>query len=185
VTSTLGFGLLGLLARGPASGYDIARQLREGIQPFWHARHSQIYPELARLEADQLVSHQRVEQRDRPDKKLFSITDAGRVALSEWVTSPFDVEPIRDELTLRAYSLWVADPLRAADVFRAQAQQHRDQLARYEQVERDMQRQWGPQLTRPDTPEFASYATLRRGLAHERELTEWCAWLADAVTRPH
>ena len=50
VTSTLGFALLGLLARGPLSGYDISAQLARGVGPFWHARHSQIYPELARLE---------------------------------------------------------------------------------------------------------------------------------------
>ena len=87
MTSTLGFALLGLLARAPRSGYDIATQLKAGVGPFWHARHSQIYPELARLEADGLVSHERVEQRDRPDKKVFSVLPAGLSALAQWITS--------------------------------------------------------------------------------------------------
>jgi hypothetical protein len=46
-----------------------------------------------------------------------------------------------------------------------------------------MEDTYGERLARPDTPEFASYATLRRGLGFERELAEWCGWLADALER--
>lgn len=183
MTSTLGFALLGLLARGPRSGYDIAAQLKEGVGPFWHARHSQIYPELARLEADELVSHERVAQHDRPDKKVFSVLPAGRAALAEWVTSAFDGHQVRDELTLRAYSVWLADPHAAAVVFRGQAQQHLEQLARYEGFRLEMEHTYGPALLRPETPEFATHATLQRGLAYERELATWCGWMADALER--
>ena len=181
VTSTLGFALLGLLARGPRSGYDIAAQLKEGVGPFWHARHSQIYPELARLEADGLVSHERVAQHDRPDKKVFSVLPAGQAALSAWVASPFDGHQVRDELTLRAYSVWLAEPLAAAAVFRAQESQHRAQLAEYEAYRLTMEQTCGPRLRQVQAPEFATYATLQRGLAHERELATWCAWMAVAL----
>src|SRR5467141_3325089 len=103
MTTTLGYALLGLLARGPLSGYDIAAQLKRGVGPFWHARHSQIYPELARLAASELVTHVRVEQYDRPDKKVYSLTPAGLAALEAWLTSPLPPEHQRDELTLRAF----------------------------------------------------------------------------------
>src|SRR4030088_3080721 len=109
MTTTLGYALLRPLARGPLSGYDIAAQLKHGAGPFWHARHSQIYPELARLQADGLLSHGRVEQLDRPDKKVISVPPLGRERLVEWVTSALSPDQIRDELTLRAYSVWVAD----------------------------------------------------------------------------
>jgi Virulence activator alpha C-term len=33
------------------------------------------------------------------------------------------------------------------------------------------------------TPEFATYATLRRGIGYENELAEWCAWLAADLER--
>src|ERR1043165_4912310 len=61
------YALLGMLAREPLSGYDIARQLRTALGFVWQAPHSQIYPELARLEAHGLVPHARVEQRERPE----------------------------------------------------------------------------------------------------------------------
>src|SRR6476646_1735266 len=72
-TGTLGYALLGLLARQPRWGYDLARRMQEPIGYFWHANHSQIYPELAALETDGLVTHEVVQQWDRPDKKLYSI----------------------------------------------------------------------------------------------------------------
>ena len=176
MTSTLGYALLGLLARGPLSGYDIAAQLRRGIGPFWHARHSQIYPELARLEADGLVEYQVVEQHDRPAKKVYEVTGAGIDALAEWVALPLEQATIRDELTLRAYSVWLANPARAAALVREHERLHRKRLARYEEYRRDAER--SPYVSDPQTPEFATYATLRRGIGYERELAEWCAWLA-------
>ena len=114
---------------------------------------------------------------------MFSVLPAGRAALAEWVTSPFDGHQVRDELTLRAYSVWLADPHAAAAVFRAEARQHLEQLGRYEGYRLEMERTSGPALKRPETPEFATHATLQRGLAYERELATWCAWLADALER--
>ena len=47
----------------------------------WQARHSQSYPELARLEGEGLVGHRVVERQDRPDKKVYEITGTGLEAL--------------------------------------------------------------------------------------------------------
>jgi hypothetical protein len=64
------------------------------------------------------VAHQVVEQDDRPDKKVYAVTEAGRAALRAWVASELDEAPVRDELVLRAYSVWLADPGAAAALFR-------------------------------------------------------------------
>src|SRR3712207_7997506 len=47
----------------------LSSRMRARVGFFWQARHSQIYPELARLEEGGLVTHHVVEQSDRPDKK--------------------------------------------------------------------------------------------------------------------
>ena len=54
--STLGYAILGLLAAQPRTGYDLAKLMRAPIGYMWTAHHSQIYPELARLEAEGMVS---------------------------------------------------------------------------------------------------------------------------------
>lgn len=173
---------MGLLAREALSGYDLAQRMKERVGYFWSARHSQIYPELARLEEGGFVTHSVVEQRDRPDKKVYEITAAGLEALRNWVTEPPSPKPTRDELTLKAYSVWLADGEEVARVFRAEGLRHEEQLARYEEIRTRMEDEWREDLADPASPRFASYATLRRGIIHERGYAEWCRWLAEAVS---
>jgi DNA-binding PadR family transcriptional regulator len=177
---TLGYALLGLLARGALSGYDLARQMKRPVGYFWQARHSQIYPELARLEAQGLVAHHVVEQHDRPDKKVYAITEAGRAALRAWVTAPLEEPPVRDELVLRAFSVWLADPPAAAALFREHARRHEARLARYREIEAQMVRD-ATGVPPVGTPEFAAYAALQRGIGRVREYAAWCCWVADQL----
>jgi DNA-binding PadR family transcriptional regulator len=181
--SILGYAILGLLAREPLSGYDLAQRLKAPIGFFWTARHSQIYPELARLEALGMVTHELVEQSDKPDKKVYTITQAGRAALAEWVCAPVSRQPARDELILKAYSLWVAEPAKALDLFREREQVHAARLEEYERRLAHMEARSGSNLERIDSPDFASYVTLRRGLGYEREFLSWCRWLIERLER--
>ncbi|QIN77264.1 PadR family transcriptional regulator [Rubrobacter marinus] len=179
--TTLGYAILGLLARESLSGYDLTQRMKGRVGFFWSARHSQIYPELARLEGDGFVTHSVVEQRDRPDKKVYEITASGLQALKGWITQPPPEKPTRDELTLKAYSVWLADGGEAARVFREEGLKHEEQLARYEEIRARMEDEWREGISDPGSPQFASYATLRRGIIHERGYAEWCRWLAEAV----
>ncbi len=181
--NTLGYALLGLLAREPLSGYDLTRRMEERAGFFWSARHSQIYPELARLEREGMVMHKVVEQSDRPDKKVYEATSAGLEALKEWVTAPVNPRPARDELVLKAYSLWLAEPREVLALFREQERRHEEQLREYEEIRSWMEREWKGDLERTDSPRFASYAALRRGILYEREYAEWCTWLADRLEK--
>lgn len=184
---TLGYALLGLLAEESLSGYDLAKHLKKPLGFFWPARHSQIYPELAELESAGLVTHLLVEQSNRPDKKVYAITEQGREAVRAWVTSPLDVPTVRDELVLRAYSLWLADPDKVRATFLEHAAQHATQLAHYEAWERWILEHAPEALWDVRTAGFAKYATLRRGIAYERECVEWCQWIVDcldALPRP-
>ena len=52
---SLRHAILGLLARQPSTGYDLARLFDLSLRTTWHASHSQIYPELARLEEAGMV----------------------------------------------------------------------------------------------------------------------------------
>ena len=72
---TLSYALLGLLARKELSGYDLSQQMKRRMSQMWSALPSQIYPELARLEAQELVKHHVVEQQDyRPARYCFRST---------------------------------------------------------------------------------------------------------------
>lgn len=172
---------MGLLSREPLSGYDVSGRMGARVGYFWEARHSQIYPELARLEGQGMVTHRVVEQQDRPDKKVYEITDVGLETLKEWVTEPPAPRAARDELVLKAYSLWLADPEKAVALFRDQERLHEERLIEYEGIRAWMEKEWGDDVLKTDSARFASYAALRRGILYERSSAEWCQWVSDRV----
>jgi len=133
--TTLEYKLLGLLARQPMSGYDLASHLKQRFVPFGPISHTQIYPALASLEQQGLVRYHIVEQHAvRPNKKVYELTEEGRSALRQWVESPTPLVTFSDEFCLKAYSLWLADPERMIERFREQAQLHQEQLEHYERA---------------------------------------------------
>jgi PadR family transcriptional regulator, regulatory protein AphA len=99
--------ILGLLAHGPRSGYEIKAAVDRSTRFFWAASYGQIYPELRRLEAEGLV-----EGEDSPNgrraRRVYRLTPAGRAALVEWLNGPIETVELRDESLLR---LFFADAL--------------------------------------------------------------------------
>jgi len=90
---TTSYILLGMLNAQERSGYDLKLLLDKQVHHvYWSPAKSQIYGELRRLEQAGLATMTEVEQTNRPDKRLYRITPAGREALQQWLASP-DVEP--------------------------------------------------------------------------------------------
>jgi DNA-binding PadR family transcriptional regulator len=179
--SALGYALLALLARAPLTGYDLAQRMRRSTDFFWTARHSQIYPELARMEAAGLVTHEVVRQTERPDKKIFTMTEAGYAALRAWLVQPVQPAPERDEMMLKTVCAWRIEPEEAIALFRAQEAEHLARLAAYEAMLTGMEQQPDVRERRVRTTAFSSYATLRRGIQYERGYAEWCRWMAETM----
>ena len=179
--SALGYALLALLARRPLTGYDLAQRMRRSTDFFWTARHSQIYPELARMETAGLVTHEVVHQTERPDKKVFTMTESGYAALRAWLVQPVRSAPERDEMMLKTFCAWLIEPHEAIALFRAQEAEHLARLAAYEAMLAELEEQSDVRERRVRTTAFSSYATLRRGVQYERGYAEWCRWMAEIM----
>ncbi|WP_283170397.1 PadR family transcriptional regulator [Curtanaerobium respiraculi] len=82
---SLAYGILGFLAYGDMTGYDLAKAFDSSVKSFWHAQKAQIYQTLGKLERQGLVAHERIVQNARPNKKLYAITDEGRSAFLAWL----------------------------------------------------------------------------------------------------
>ena len=97
----MGCVILGMLALGKRTGYDIKQLVDKSTRHFWAASYGQIYPELRRLEERGLVSG-RSEPSGGRARTVFDLTDAGREALKAWLQSI--AEPtyeVRDESMLK------------------------------------------------------------------------------------
>ena len=172
--TNLEFKLLGLLARCPMSGYDLARILKQSFIPFGSISHTQIYPALASLEQQGHVSYYTVEQNTgRPNKKVYELTEGGRTALRQWVESPTPLVTLNDEFFLKAYSLWVANPEAMKERFREQAQLHQEQLEHYEQA---MQSKKLSDCTTPESADAAELSDVlfRYVIGYEQNYLAWC-----------
>ena len=85
---SLQFFVLGLLAQRPMSGYDIKRFLNTLNWLIGSPSGGSLYPVLRALLEEDLVAVEVVPGLDRPPRKIYSITEAGRQALQAWIDKP-------------------------------------------------------------------------------------------------
>lgn len=178
VIPTLGYAILAVLAREPLTGYEIGRQLRDPIGLFWQAGHSQIYPVLAQVEAAGWATASTEPGPGPRLKRRYQVTDAGLAALRAWVETPAERRG-RDELLLRVYASWVADPGATIALLDEAEAHHAGQLATYLERRAAVRERGGPEP--PGTADFADYATLRRGIGYERGRLAWVRWLRSQL----
>lgn len=74
--------VLGALRDGPLHGYGIAKRLR-GTSKALAIGEGQLYPVLHRMESEGLLLAHWVDQKGKPDRKTYSLTDEGRAALAK------------------------------------------------------------------------------------------------------
>ena len=76
--------LLALLAKEASHAYELRARLALALGPLAEAlNEGQVYVTLARLEKAGLVSSARVGQADRPNRKVYELTEAGREPCDE------------------------------------------------------------------------------------------------------
>ncbi|QQR41029.1 PadR family transcriptional regulator [Devosia rhizoryzae] len=94
---------LSILYDGDASGYDIRRMCtEEEFSYFVEASYGSIYPALAKLEDEQLVTSRTEQQDGKPARKVYSITEAGRSAFAEELGGPLGEDMFRSPFLLFA-----------------------------------------------------------------------------------
>lgn len=80
--------MLGLLMPGPQHGYELHQTFERELGRVWRVGRSQLYAQLKRMETAGLVAAQTETQPNRPPRKVYHLTPAGREAFLEWVHQP-------------------------------------------------------------------------------------------------
>src|SRR5262245_2688421 len=105
--SGTGYVILGMLALGVRTGYDIKASVDQSTRFFWAASYGQIYPELRRLEEAGLVQGTSSPTGGRK-RREYDLTSPGRVERLRWLETPPAMPELRDESLLK---LFFADAL--------------------------------------------------------------------------
>jgi DNA-binding PadR family transcriptional regulator len=129
---SLRHALLALLDAQPMTGYSLAKQFDQSAAFVWHAPHSQIYPELRRLEADGLITGHEELRGARGTKRTYVITDAGRAELERWVGELAPAQRERDGAYLKATYFEFGSFASARRQFQAHLVHHEQQERQWE-----------------------------------------------------
>jgi len=105
VHMALKYVLLTMLSRERQTGYEIVKSFDSAVGYFWSASHQQVYRELSKLSDTELVKFASIEQGDKPDKKVYRITAAGKRELRKWVEAPIVEPPTKDLLLVKLLNL--------------------------------------------------------------------------------
>jgi DNA-binding PadR family transcriptional regulator len=108
--------VLGMVAAGARSGYEISRAVQRSVRFFWALGPPQIYAELKRLEEAGLIAGRDEARGERP-RRLYEATADGRAELRRWVSEsrPAEALEIRDPEMLRLFFADAVTPERAAE----------------------------------------------------------------------
>jgi len=161
--------ILGMIALGKRTGYDIKQLVDSSTRYFWAASYGQIYPILKRLAAEGLAERRRETQRGKPDRHVYSLTAKGREELARWLAVPARSAPARSELLLKLFLGGAGSPADSlAQVEHFEARQ-RELLATYDGIERQLRKEMAghPQLP-------FSLITLHYGQGRCRAALAWC-----------
>lgn len=178
---TLEYVILAGLIRKPRSGYDLTRWMERETSHFFAVGHSSIYPALARMEREGLVRHEAVPSEKGPERKVYTVSEAGRDALLAWAEEPPAEKHVRDEQLVKALCYPYMPKERALARLEEEKARHEEKLAQYEGYERELE-----ELSREDglSPEayLGTKLTLARGLGVEKSYVEWCEEAAEMIS---
>lgn len=181
---SLKYAVLAALLEGEASGYELSKSFDVSLANFWPATPQQLYRELERLTRDGFVQARTVQQERRPNKRMFTLTEAGRAELDTFAAEP-PKRPtaVRDELLIKIQAMDGGDP----EVTRALIEERmgwaRGKLDRYRRVQRRVLDGRTEEEYLSTTGRVGPYLTLMAGIGFEEENLRWCERVLAVLAR--
>ncbi|MFG2730591.1 PadR family transcriptional regulator [Streptomyces canus] len=166
--------VMAALLKGEASGYDLAKAFDATVANFWMSTPQQLYRELERMEAEGFVTARVVEQKRRPNKRLFSLTEAGRKAVHAYTAEPLGKPAVvRDELLVKVQCVDVGDMEAVRTAIAERMQWATAKLAGYERLRQRLLDGRSEEAYFAEAERIGPYLTLLRGMSFERENLRW------------
>ena len=160
--------VLGLLAwKGESTGYELHKVADRSVGFIWAPARSHLYAVLKRLAAARLIDGRRVAQTDRPDKRIFRLTEAGSATLRAWLDELEPIEPEdRDGILLKLFFGAFGDP----EAGRRQLLDYRDRVEQRLATYTEIEAMFGSE---PDDSALRRLQSLRFGIALMQASLRW------------
>ncbi len=171
---SLPHAILGLLQNEPMTGYDLkTRAFDQSIGHFWPADQAQIYRTLDKLTEEGWVESHLEIQEDRPNRKIYHITDTGRAELHRWLLTAQSLPANRQPFLIQVFFAKDLSNETIINLMEQQLELHQSRLAEYQEI--PLPPLGDPSLTRDQT---LRRLTLESGIKVEEARI---AWLEEAI----
>lgn len=177
---SLEYAILGFLNYGPSTGYDLKKLFDGSVRHFWPADQSQIYRTLSRLASQGFINSRQVIQEDRPNQKVYSLTDQGREMLLDWLSAQHPHEDKRYSFLIQVFFAGQLADDDILAVFEKRAEELRQRLRGFHDLERDVQKKIKGY---PERDRFFWMLTLEHGIWVEQAILKWLESVIDRLKR--
>jgi len=176
---SLEHAILGFLNYQPYTGYDLKKIFDTSVRHFWPADQSQIYRTLSRLTENGLVEMEVFHQEDRPDRKVYSITEAGRSELRGWLAGPPPLDQPRSAPLIQVFFAGDLPDEQILAKFEQFAAIMRAILSQYDQVPAQIEI-YKNEINSP-REHFFWMLTLDSGIRNMRANLEWAENIIELI----
>ncbi len=165
------------------SGYDLAKEFDASVANFWMATPQQLYRELDRLAVQGLIQARIVHQERRPNKRMFSLTEAGRDAIREFTARAPKPSTMRDDLMIKVAAADAGDTRAVRDSIAERLQWALAKLERYERLRARLLGGRTEEEFVAQADRIGPYLTLLRGISFEQENIRWAERALTIIER--
>lgn len=169
----LSYGLISLLSTKPMTGYDLTLR----INKFSHSSHSAIYPLLSDLEEKGYVKFELKKQLDKPDKKIYSLTNNGMELLRKWFISETSQPIVRDEMSFKISCMQIMDDDLVERLLDEIEARYKKRLENCKNALEMMSFKSNEDIEAAFLTMFGNYALTQRIMNEAIIGIEWCTWV--------
>lgn len=168
---SLKHAILSLLIESEKTGYDLTKNFESSIGYYWAASHQQIYKTLSTMLEGALIDQRVSTQKDRPDKKLYSVTEAGMQELRQWAVLPAKRTPTKNQLLVKLVLARLVGREPILHQLNQRLKEVYEDIATYTQIEK----QYFTPKPSVDThvKNTTGYLTLRNGILFAHAELDW------------
>lgn len=167
--ATLEYAILGLLRRKEMSGYQLKKEFENNLFEFYRAEHSQIYPELKKLNQKNFVTFKILISGNVLEKKVYQITDEGAIYFDNWLKEEQEKYIVpKDDFKLKLYFSDLISNDERIKLIKNQINLHLDKLKLYKNELKKFS-----VIPPIENYELSDYLVLYGGIKRKEMMCDW------------
>lgn len=179
---SLKHGILGFLSQWPeTTGYELKKEFDTSMNMIWFSHLSQIYPELNKLEKDELVQSKVIKQEGKPDKKTYTITKKGMKELKSWVSKQPETPKIKDSFLMQIFFMDKIPLEEAIFLLRTYQREREKRLKKMQVLVKENLKEFHDNSTPLTARMLMGMAVYKRGINQEKQYIQWCKATIDLL----